>query len=134
MDGTWNDETGKDGDSVVTNIAKLYKSLDVDSEMQISRYFRGVGSDEESTRMETWIGGATGKNEKRIRDNAYSTIAKEYRNGDRIFIFGFSRGAASARMLASQLHKEGIPHEDHGYHGAPGKSRNKTYRKLVREL
>lgn len=109
MDGTWNDETGKDGDSIITNISKLYKSLDVDSEAQISRYFRGVGSDEENTHMGTLIGGAMGRSEQRIRNHAYATIAKEYRNGDRLFIFGFSRGAASARMLASQLHKEGIP-------------------------
>lgn len=109
MDGTWNDETGRDGDSVITNISKLYKSLAVDSATQLSRYFRGVGSDEETTRWGGMISGGTGKDEKRIRYDAYSTLAKEYQNGDRIFIFGFSRGAASARMLASQLHKEGIP-------------------------
>lgn len=34
---------------------------------------------------------------------------RNYRPGDRIFIFGFSRGAAVARMLANLTHEEGIP-------------------------
>ena len=109
MDGTWNDETGKDGDGIITNIRKLYNSFENDSSAQISRYFRGVGNDEDNTKFGIIVGGVTGKNEKRIRDDAYSTIVKEYITGDKIFIFGFSRGAASARMLASQLNREGIP-------------------------
>lgn len=109
LDGTWNDQTGKDGDSVITNVSKLYKSLEVDSDAQISRYFRGIGNDEEYSRLGTLVTGLTGADEKRIRHDAYSMIVKEYRNGDRIYIFGFSRGAACARMLASQLHKEMIP-------------------------
>lgn len=111
IDGTWNDENGKDNDGVVTNIVKLYKVLAGDSKNQIARYFRGVGNDDDFGFVEKTINGATGGGEKRIRQHAYATIAKEYRKGDKILIFGFSRGAAGARMLASDLSKKGIPEE-----------------------
>ncbi len=109
MDGTWNDENGKQGSGLVTNVVKLYKSLEEDSETQISRYFRGIGNDDDYGFWASYICGGTGRDEKRIRDEAYATIAREYQMGDRIHIFGFSRGAASARMLANQVYKEGIP-------------------------
>lgn len=111
MDGTWNDETGKDGDGVVTNIVKLYRCLGADTDTQITRYFRGVGNDDDYGAFLQKLGGFAGASEKSIRDDAYSTVVKEYRPGDHIFIFGFSRGAASARMLASQINREGIPEE-----------------------
>ncbi len=109
LDGTWNDETGNDGDDVVTNIVKLYRMLGPDSDSQITRYFRGVGNDEDNGWFEQFTEGAFGAGEKKIRDHAYATICKEYQPGDQLFILGFSRGAASARMLASDLHKKGLP-------------------------
>jgi len=109
MDGTWNDENGKMGSGLVTNVVKLFRSLEKDSEAQISRYFRGIGNDDDYGFFGRYICGGTGGDEKRIRDEAYATIAREYYPGDRIYIFGFSRGAASARMLANQVYKEGIP-------------------------
>jgi len=109
MDGTWNDENGKQGSGLVTNVFKLYSSLEEDSAIQISRYFRGIGNDDDYNFWGNYICGGTGRDEKKIRDEAYATIAREYHPGDRIYIFGFSRGAASARMLANQVYKEGIP-------------------------
>ena len=44
----------------------------------------------------------------RIRKTAYKDLCANYEPGDEIFIFGFSRGAAIARMLASQIAKDGI--------------------------
>jgi uncharacterized protein (DUF2235 family) len=109
MDGTWNDENGKQGSGLVTNVFKLHSSLEEDCASQISRYFRGIGNDDDYGFFGKYICGGTGKDEKRIRNEAYATIVREYHNGDRIHIFGFSRGAASARMLANQLYEEGIP-------------------------
>lgn len=109
MDGTWNDENGLQGSGLVTNIVRLFKSLDKDCSTQIVRYFRGVGNDDDYTFLERISGGAIGGGEKRIRDHAYATLVKEWQPGDKILIFGFSRGAASARMLAGKIHKEGIP-------------------------
>ncbi len=109
MDGTWNDENGRQGSGLISNVFKLYSSLEKDSDTQISRYFRGIGNDDDYNFWGNYICGGTGKDEKRIRDEAYAMIAREYQTGDRIHIFGFSRGAASARMLANQVYKEGIP-------------------------
>jgi uncharacterized protein (DUF2235 family) len=121
LDGTWNDENGKDGDGVVTNIYKLFSSIsgslddsDVpfkrETPKQIALYFRGVGNDEDHSAVGTFYQGAFGAGEKRIRDNAYSELIRHYRKGDKISIFGFSRGAACARLLASKIHKYGIKH------------------------
>lgn len=111
IDGTWNDENGEDNDGVVTNIVKLYRVLSGDSDNQVVRYFRGVGNDDDFGFIEKAVNGATGAGEEKIREFAYATIAKEYREGDEILIFGFSRGAAGARMLAANLKKKGIPRE-----------------------
>ena len=40
--------------------------------------------------------------------SAYRYLMRYYRPGDRIFIYGFSRGAYSARALAAMLHKVGL--------------------------
>jgi Uncharacterized alpha/beta hydrolase domain (DUF2235) len=44
-----------------------------------------------------------------IVDRAYLDVAKVYQQGDRVFIFGFSRGAAIARLLASVIGHRSIP-------------------------
>jgi len=76
---------------------------------QLALYFRGVGNDDDNSLKKTYYQGAFGAGEKNILDNAYVNIVKNYRPGDRLFILGFSRGAASARLLASKLAKAGIP-------------------------
>jgi uncharacterized protein (DUF2235 family) len=108
-DGTWNDENGKKNSGLVTNVVKLFRMLGPDTERQIARYYRGIGNDDDYSWIKSLIAGATGHWERDIRDNIYSTIVKEYRPGDRIHIFGFSRGAATARMIAMDLHEKGIP-------------------------
>jgi hypothetical protein len=57
----------------------------------------------------TLIGCATGLGARPIRGKAYFEFAKNYQPGDRIYIFGFSRGAAIARMLANDIIECGIP-------------------------
>lgn len=42
-----------------------------------------------------------------IRD-AYRFIMQTYREGDKICLFGFSRGAYTARCLAGMIHKVGL--------------------------
>lgn len=41
-----------------------------------------------------------------ILSEAHSDLAKHYRHGDEVYIFGFSRGAAIARMFAAHLTME----------------------------
>lgn len=118
MDGTWNDENGIGNDGITTNIYKLFRALEgehtaksiphiVKHEKHIALYYRGIGNDDNSM-VGSWFKGAFGGSEKRIRDSAYCGIVEHYRKGDTISIFGFSRGSATARMLASDLHKNGI--------------------------
>ncbi|MBT9465516.1 DUF2235 domain-containing protein [Hydrogenophaga sp.] len=40
---------------------------------------------------------------------AYAYLAEHYREGDQVYLFGFSRGADSARILASLLYHAGLP-------------------------
>ena len=42
-------------------------------------------------------------------ERAYGHLASRYRPGDRIFLFGFSRGAFAVRSLAGVIHEVGLP-------------------------
>ncbi len=119
MDGTWNDENGIANDGITTNIYKLFRALEgelnsdsiphsITHEKHVALYYRGIGNDDDNNMVGSWFKGAFGGSEKRIRDSAYCGIIEHYRKGDKISIFGFSRGSASARLLASDLHKEGV--------------------------
>ncbi len=50
---------------------------------------------------------------KNIAD-AYLYLMRTYEPGDKVYIFGFSRGAYPARALAALLHKSGLlaPRDD----------------------
>lgn len=111
LDGTWNDETGLNSDGLVTNIVNLNRILQDDDETQIVRYHRGVGNDNDNK----WFGqswkGITGRTVEKIVENVYARFVQDWRKGDHIYIFGFSRGAAAARMLATKIFREGIPNQ-----------------------
>lgn len=120
LDGTWNDENGRQNDGVVTNIYKLFTSMAGTEERkaipftrstpnQLVMYFRGVGNDEDASLKKTYFQGAFGSGEKNIRDHAYTQIVRNYHPGDRIFVLGFSRGAACARLLCAKIERDGIP-------------------------
>ena len=90
-DGTW-DKADKH-----TNVYKLYKALKVTAD-QIPLYDDGVGAN--GGPLWRLLGGAFGTGLwKKIREG-YTKIAHVYEQGDEIFIFGFSRGAYTARSLA----------------------------------
>jgi len=119
LDGTWNDENGKENDGITTNIYKLFRTLEgkltegsiphvIEHEKHIALYFRGIGNDDDNSMLGSIFYGMFGGSEKRIRDHAYVNIIKHYRKGDKISIFGFSRGAATARLLTSDLNENGI--------------------------
>lgn len=112
-DGTWNraDQTTKDGKPCPTNILKLFEltlSEGKDGVAQIALYLAGVG-----TRMgERLTGGGFGYG---ISDNvktAYAFIVSNYEPGDGIYLFGFSRGAFTARSIAGLIRNMGILRRD----------------------
>ncbi len=109
MDGTWNDETGIGGDMLVTNIVQMSRIFQNDEENQIVRYHRGVGNDNDNNSFKSKWKGATGRAIKAIIDRAYARFVQDWQYGDHIYIFGFSRGAAAARMLAKKIEEEKIP-------------------------
>jgi uncharacterized protein (DUF2235 family) len=109
MDGTWNDENGQNNDGLVTNIVHLSRILINDEENQIVQYHRGVGNDDDNGWFEKVWGGASGDGVQQIINNAYIDMVEAWKPGDQLYIFGFSRGAAAARMLCSKIYREGIP-------------------------
>src|SRR5215210_2273021 len=65
---------------------------------QITSYDAGVG-----TEMGDLIGKATGSGISRNIQDGYDFIVRFYAPGDRIFLFGFSRGAYTVRSLAGLI-------------------------------
>lgn len=56
---------------------------------------------------------ATGKGINRQIKRAYSWLASRYREGDRIFLLGYSRGAYAVRSLAGVIDLVGLLQSDH---------------------
>jgi uncharacterized protein (DUF2235 family) len=106
-DGTWNNA---DSRSPETNVALLARSVHATQAtggvMQVVLYLRGVGTS--GLQTEVLIEGMTGLGlDENIR-SAYMFIAQNYLPGDEIFLFGFSRGAYTARSLAGFIGACGI--------------------------
>src|SRR5579863_3364935 len=99
-DGTW-DNSGKN-----TNVYKIYKAMEVAAD-QIPFYDDGVGSD--GTPIDRLLGGAFGTGLFQKVKDGYSKIAQVYEKDDEIFIFGFSRGAYTARSIAGMIAICGLP-------------------------
>jgi uncharacterized protein (DUF2235 family) len=106
-DGTWNKETTGALTNVVTS-AQVVKPVGDDGVDQIVCYIEGVGTTFVISRLETIVAGAFGWGLfDRIAD-AYRFLVFNYQPGDEIFIFGFSRGAFTARSLGGLIRKCGI--------------------------
>src|SRR5580698_2830850 len=100
-DGTWDTVTND------TNVYRLSKAICAISGEQYSFYDDGVGSD--GTPIDKLLGGAIGLGLFQKIKDGYSAIASVYEDGDEIFIFGFSRGAYTARSLAGMIAACGLP-------------------------
>jgi uncharacterized protein (DUF2235 family) len=99
-DGTWQAPVNN------TNVYRLYKALTVAAD-QVTFYDDGVGAD--ATGLDRLLDGAFGQGIlQKIRDG-YTKIAHVYEPGDEIFLFGFSRGAYTARSLAGMIAICGLP-------------------------
>jgi uncharacterized protein (DUF2235 family) len=89
-----------------TNVYRLYKALTVTSD-QITFYDDGVGAD--ATGLDRILDGAFGQGILQKIQDGYTKIAHVYEPGDEIFLFGFSRGAYTARSLAGMIAVCGLP-------------------------
>lgn len=83
---------------------------------QISVYFDGIGTPGKfatvaGDTLYKYLGGALGWGLNAKIKEAYAWIAERYQPGDEILIFGFSRGAYTARSLAGMIRKAGFPED-----------------------
>lgn len=112
------DGTGNEIGENISNVLKLYRVLRKTEKTvprQVVFYDPGVGTlarPNPWTRLKqntvTVLGLATGYG---LDDNvmkAYHFLIDNYEDGDNIFLFGFSRGAYTARVLAGLIHKVGL--------------------------
>jgi uncharacterized protein (DUF2235 family) len=96
LDGTWN---AVDSNTNVWRMKALTAKSSTDGLPQLAYYEIGVNG---------VLGGALGKGlDENIR-RAYEWLIENYEHGDEIYIFGFSRGAYTARSLAGLVAKLGI--------------------------
>jgi uncharacterized protein (DUF2235 family) len=90
-----------------TNVWRLYEALDrSDQTKQVAYYDDGIGTS--SFRPLAALGGIFGFGLKRNVLDLYRFLCRNYDSGDRIYCFGFSRGAFTARVLAGFIASEGI--------------------------
>lgn len=109
-DGTWNTMDQQDqGILSPTNVVQLYNSLadkDQSGNIQHKYYHPGVGTD--GTTLDKLLGGGIGAGLDRNIKSAYRELCDYYESGDRIFLFGFSRGAYTVRSLAGLVYHSGL--------------------------
>ena len=108
-DGTWNSDNNETdpGFPGATNVTKIARSLlptDKDGVQQVVRHIDGVGS-EVGIKVR---GGAVGRGLFRNVLAGYRFLYQNYEEGDEIFLFGFSRGAYTARSLAGLVRNSGL--------------------------
>lgn len=100
FDGTANDE-GSD-----TNIKRLHSLITLQDRGDIATlYLHGVGTKSDA------VGAVTGSGINARVIMAYEFVLNHYRPEDEVYIFGFSRGAFSARILTTLLNFAGIVEE-----------------------
>ena len=100
------DGTNSPFGGVNTNVAHLFERVGADDAHQYSRYEPGVGtfaadlfSVNIGRTLGKLLGAAFGYGLKQNLENAYRYVVECYDPGDRLFIFGFSRGAFTARAV-----------------------------------
>lgn len=109
FDGTSN-EFGKNN----TNIVKIYRALEKESGVQVVFYDPGIGTIGPSTgaeilrRAHVVLGMITGFGISENIKDGYKFLMNNFETGDEVFIYGFSRGAFTARSLAGMLSKVGL--------------------------
>jgi uncharacterized protein (DUF2235 family) len=94
-----------------TNVWRLYQALHLKNPLeQIAYYDDGVGTS--SFKPLAILGGIFGIGLKRNVIDIYSFCCRNYQPGDRIFGFGFSRGAFTIRVVAGFIARIGLVRYD----------------------
>ncbi|MGD9542399.1 MAG: DUF2235 domain-containing protein, partial [Methylocystis sp.] len=102
-DGTWNELTERS-----TNVLRTLQAIEsrdaAGDAPQLMHYIAGVGT----RRGEKLRGGTFGYGISNNIIDAYSFLVSNYEENDEIYLFGFSRGAFTARSIAGLVHNLGI--------------------------
>ena len=113
-DGTWNTpDQQANGNACPTNVIKTARAVlaqRADGTPQVVFYEQGVGT---RWGLDRLTGGAFGVGLSRNVQEAYRFIVHNLEVGDRLYIFGFSRGAFTARSLCGLIRKAGILSKQH---------------------
>jgi len=108
FDGTWN-RLGAPHPTNVLFTAESVLPVASDGTVQVVYYDEGVGTNE----GDSLTGGIFGAGLLRNLSDAYRFIIFNYAPGDEIHVFGFSRGAYTARSLAGLLATSGLVSRRH---------------------
>lgn len=145
----FSDGTGQAGgarpDQRLSNIYKLYRATrigpdsTIDPAKQIAFYDPGLGSADVPspgflqilTIVRKYLSAAFGTGFMHNVVDCYEYILKVYEPGDRIFLFGFSRGAYTARTVAGVINFCGVPIQDDN--GKPFPRAGRALRKIADE-
>ena len=106
------DGTGNSSSKLfTTNVWRLYQALDLGNPaQQIAYYDDGVGTS--SFKPLAILGGVFGFGLKRNVIDIYSFCCRNYQHGDKIYGFGFSRGAFTIRVVAGFIARVGLVRYD----------------------
>lgn len=107
------DGTGNLGGNLrPSNVWRTYLAVDenADSIRQVRIHENGVGTHDFAPLK--LLGGAFGFGISRNLRQLYAALINVHDEGDRIFLFGFSRGAYTVRVLAQMISLFGIPSRD----------------------
>jgi uncharacterized protein (DUF2235 family) len=89
-----------------TNVWRLFQSLDLKGSNQIAIYDDGVGTS--AFLPLAILGGVFGWGLKRNVLNLYKFLCRNYQPGDKIYSFGFSRGAFTIRVVIGFVLNQGL--------------------------
>jgi len=99
-------------------------------------YHPGVGT---GNIVDHWIGGGTGIGLSENVRSAYAFFVDNYKDGDELFLFGFSRGAYTARSVAGMMAHVGLLRKHHmenfdqvwDYYRLPDKERDRQEQQFL---
>ena len=130
-DGTGN----RGGETPDTNVYRMYHSVERHQperqREQITFYDNGVGTSTNKyiRAVSGGLGFGFGRNVRQL----YEFLAKNYNDGDIVYVFGFSRGAATARAFGGMLQECGLLDRNHTKCKVNGRFDYDTFVELVEQ-
>lgn len=108
-DGTWNTPAGRRDEDASTNVWRMFELVTdraADGMPQLKYYHAGVGTT--GSKLQRLVDGASGRGLSANMQDCYDFLVRHYHPGDAVYLFGFSRGAYTARALAGLIRNSGI--------------------------